>query len=339
MQEPPLNSTENQALDEQVSRLMGRIANGEADALLELYDTTGARFFEMMSRASGDKSAAEGAILDTYTQLWRHARALAKSPSFLRLAGYADRTIEPQDPGGAGAEPDAYLRDMLAVRIQREKQLPGEDSSTPHSEAELFHSLRSMAPSLGQPRRRPVLPWIVASLFALLAAAAAYQWRQTERFLDHSIQRQKEVETGARTDHDAMRAELEATRVNIQRLSQINAILASPGARVVGLAPQSPGADLAQAVFLDLPHNRCIITGRIAPAPEGKSYQVWLATATAKVSAGLLKPDATGVNFESLTIDPALQKIDSILLTVEPEGGSEQPTTRAIAIGRVPSQP
>jgi hypothetical protein len=327
-----MNTTPNQAADEQISTLLQAMAQGDSAALLALYDKTGARLFELMTRASDDGAATEAALLDTYTQLWRQAGTWVESPSFLRLAIYIEEMIRDTDPG---VTPPAYLRDMLATRIEREPQRPGNEGVVLPDERGVEH-FRSAKPSSAAPAQlRIIFLWVIAGTCALIAGVAGYRWMQAERFLDRAILRQKEIEATGRKEQESLRSELERSHLSDQKIGQINTILATRGSRVIGLVPQSPGTDLAQVVFLDAPHNRCVIAGHIRPAPEGMAYQVWFGTLMAYVSAGLVKPDSADMNFATLAIDAGLQKLNSIMITLEPEGGSKQPTMPPIAFGRV----
>ena len=63
----------------------------------------------------------------------------------------------------------------------------------------------------------------------------------------------------------------------------------------------------------------------LAPAPEGQTYQGWLINSETDIrSAGLFLPRPDGTAILLLTGDvPAAQ---AFAITLEPEGGSAQPT-------------
>jgi anti-sigma-K factor RskA len=67
----------------------------------------------------------------------------------------------------------------------------------------------------------------------------------------------------------------------------------------------------------------------IAGLPQlepGKTYQVWLIDAGGPVSAGLLTVDEEGQGVLVVTSPDAIGSFQSLGISVEPEGGSEQPT-------------
>ena len=71
----------------------------------------------------------------------------------------------------------------------------------------------------------------------------------------------------------------------------------------------------------------------LPPLPPGRVYQVWVVTAQAPVSAGLLTPDASGggsVYFETpVDILPPV----AVAVTLEPAGGVPAPTGERYLIG------
>lgn len=67
-----------------------------------------------------------------------------------------------------------------------------------------------------------------------------------------------------------------------------------------------------------------VITG-LPPLEPGKTYQVWL-IAGAPVSAGLLTVDSNGQGVLIVTSQEAIGSFNSLGISVEPEGGSPQPT-------------
>ena len=67
-----------------------------------------------------------------------------------------------------------------------------------------------------------------------------------------------------------------------------------------------------------------VVTG-LPPLEPGKTYQVWL-IADAPVSAGLLTTDANGQGVLIITSTESIGSFKSLGISVEPQGGSSQPT-------------
>ena len=106
-------------------------------------------------------------------------------------------------------------------------------------------------------------------------------------------------------------------------------------------AEQILRADDAEKVFLDLgdagratvvrskSEDRAVIrTEDMVSAPEGKAYELWFIEGEEYVSAGLMpdEPDQTVV------LDGSAAQAAAVGITVEPDGGSEQPTSEPIAV-------
>ena len=69
-------------------------------------------------------------------------------------------------------------------------------------------------------------------------------------------------------------------------------------------------------------HRTVIVTEDMPPAPDGKDYQLWLQTPSEDmVSAGLMPASGNTALLEGNSDDAI-----GVGLSLEPEGGSEQPT-------------
>lgn len=73
----------------------------------------------------------------------------------------------------------------------------------------------------------------------------------------------------------------------------------------------------------------------LPPAPAGKVYQLWFVTAAnAKISAGLIPTDAAGQGYTFIDVPPTIGKLAAAAITLEPDGGSQQPTMPIYAVGK-----
>jgi anti-sigma-K factor RskA len=75
------------------------------------------------------------------------------------------------------------------------------------------------------------------------------------------------------------------------------------------------------------------VTADLPPAPEGKVYQLWFVTPTAKISAGLISTDKTGHGFTIVQFPLNFGELAATAITLEPEGGSQQPTSAIYVLG------
>lgn len=68
-----------------------------------------------------------------------------------------------------------------------------------------------------------------------------------------------------------------------------------------------------------------VVISGLPPLEPGRTYQVWL-IGGAPVSAGLLAVDENGQSVLIITSQEAIGSFNSVGISIEPEGGSEQPT-------------
>lgn len=116
---------------------------------------------------------------------------------------------------------------------------------------------------------------------------------------------------------------------------------------VVALADQVLRAPDARAMTINLGSAQLTVVrsaavGRtvvqsqgMAPAPDGKVYEVWLQTPSKQmVKAGFM----AGGTDQTVLLDGDSRSSIALGVTVEPAGGSDQPTSRPIALISLPSQ-
>jgi RNA polymerase sigma-70 factor, ECF subfamily len=70
---PRIAAFECEAVGIECAELIGRIAEGDQEALTRLYDLTNRRVFGLTLRILTDPTAAEEVVLDVYLQVWQQA--------------------------------------------------------------------------------------------------------------------------------------------------------------------------------------------------------------------------------------------------------------------------
>ena len=73
------------------------------------------------------------------------------------------------------------------------------------------------------------------------------------------------------------------------------AVLAAPDLARIDLQGQPAAPDARARALWSRSRGLVFTAANLPPAPEGKAYQVWVVTAQAPISAGLLTPDTSGV--------------------------------------------
>jgi anti-sigma-K factor RskA len=124
---------------------------------------------------------------------------------------------------------------------------------------------------------------------------------------------------------------LERTEVVARQAEQTNQqlmeLLAEPDAELVTAAGE--GEIRGRAVVAPDRGEAVLVTSGLEPTPADRTYQVWLIDEDAAATpAGLLEVDADGRSLCELSGD--LTETAAIGVTIEPAGGSPQPTTELL---------
>ncbi len=249
-----------------------------------------------------------------------------------------ERAVAAIGLSAAEAAPPEYIRDLLSARIEREPQAPPRASTVNEAveERPVMETPRPNLPSFSMmtpPRkdRSNLFPWMIVVLLAILGLSAAYAWKST---LDLNALLQTKI-SAAQADLDDLRAKLDVHKISSGNLEQILSIAGKPGARLARLVLQTTPSASSAMVIWDTEKGSCLILGALPPPPEGKNYQLWFFTATAKVSAGLFKLDSADRAFETVRVPGEAANAGVAVVTLEPDNGSKIPTFPYFAIGRI----
>jgi anti-sigma-K factor RskA len=188
---------------------------------------------------------------------------------------------------------------------------------------------RDRPAAVRQSSRRVVSNWLPLAASILIAAMlGAYAWALQGRVSSLEAR----LNDAERRASAAQRDTLQARRAADTAQSAM-AVLAAPDLVRIDLAGQAPAPQATARALWSRNRGMVFNTANLPPAPEGRVYQVWVVTAQAPVSAGLLTPDATGrasVVFETpADIAPPI----AIAVTLEPAGGVPAPTGDKYLIG------
>jgi len=163
-----------------------------------------------------------------------------------------------------------------------------------------------VAPPLSGSARPRWLRGVVATAAAVVVALAISLGLLTEELRDRL--------TEARATEQRIAAVLNADDVLTRR------------------APMSGGGQAALAVSPS--RDVAVLLGSGIPAPpDGRTYQLWLIGPQGQTSAGLLEPNPDGHVTRVATGE--LADVHQVALTVEPAGGSQQPTSDPVWVARL----
>jgi anti-sigma-K factor RskA len=88
-----------------------------------------------------------------------------------------------------------------------------------------------------------------------------------------------------------------------------------------------------RAELLTLKDDQAVLVAEnMPPAPEGKTYQIWVIKGDTPKPSGLFEPKGDSI---AAVVETPVEGADAVAVTVEPEGGSKKPTTEPMLVGKV----
>ena len=111
------------------------------------------------------------------------------------------------------------------------------------------------------------------------------------------------------------------------------AVLAAPDLARIDLQGESVAPDARARALWSRSRGLVFTAANLPPAPTGKAYQVWVVTAQAPVSAGLLTTDPTGGGTQYYMTPADIAPPVAVAVTLEPSGGVPSPTGERFLIG------
>jgi len=168
--------------------------------------------------------------------------------------------------------------------------------------------------------------WLSAAAGILLASltgvAVSRRYQAEAATLHEQIRRQKE--------------ELARLELQFRRTRDTVLLVCSPGSKVIDLQGQEALPSAAARMFWDVRKGGWrLYADNLPPAGAGKTYQLWLVTASAKISAGVFDPARDEEPAGSVTIPAAAGPVIAAAITPEPSGGSPQPTGAILLLGKI----
>ena len=194
---------------------------------------------------------------------------------------------------------------------------------------------------------------LVAGVALALAAFALFGFWMQKRVDARLNEAAARVADAERQSEATAAAALQATEATRQEAAKqvADARQSAVQAQIVGNVLAAPdllryslvgvdGDTRARAQVLFSRSRGTVFSASRLPAPaEGRTYQLWLLSRTGPVNAGLLTPDSDGrVTFANDEPIENLARVSGVLVTVEPAGGSTQPSAERVLI-RMPTAP
>ncbi len=138
--------------------------------------------------------------------------------------------------------------------------------------------------------------------------------------------------------NEVSRLRLEQADLQHELLAQREALaqLALPQTQAMAIAGTQvqPNAH-GQMIANPNANSGVLIVADLAPLPPGKAYQFWLIKGNTPVSAGLFNVDPQGRGLLSVSASAPIGSFDAIGVSIEPEGGSPQPTGDIVMLSKL----
>ena len=165
-----------------------------------------------------------------------------------------------------------------------------------------------------------------ASIMAIASVASLLVVRRERDDLTKAMQL-------ASADRFSSSIVLDSLRAAVQDRERLIANLTGPQVAVVTLASNDARAPSAR-MFWDQSVDAWTFVAHNLPALKaGRTYQLWLVTSKAKISAGTFAPNAKGDAVVRATYPLPKDALAAVAVTDEPEAGSLQPTTIPFIVG------
>lgn len=226
-------------------------------------------------------------------------RAIAADPELALEARGLLETTALLAGSVAAAPPPALRADVLAIIAREAARSDEPHAGTPVAAHEVPSSDTPHALIAPKPRRHGVARWQSFALAAVVAGALA-------------------VPTTLAIQNDQRASQVE------QQMSALESAMRQPGAQLV--QGEVDGGGAAAAVLTD---GEAVFTASDLPDPgAGRTYQLWRQDGDHMVSAGVLALHDGRVT----TTVSAEVPVDVLAVSIEPEGGSDAPTTDPVLV-------
>lgn len=129
-------------------------------------------------------------------------------------------------------------------------------------------------------------------------------------------------------------SEMGALKDSFAKLDDLTEFLEDPDVFVIQLSNMHDNPEAGSGVLLDRADDEALFYCLDLEAPpEGKTYQLWVKADGAHKSIAVFKVDGHGTNLVKLESVSNLGNIEQYSVTLEPDGGVEQPSGKMIFAG------
>jgi anti-sigma-K factor RskA len=184
--------------------------------------------------------------------------------------------------------------------------------------------MRTVPQPAALPASRPRQLWLTPAFAVatiIFAGLSAWLWSRDRQDLDRIQGLQVRLSEAQSRTQDLMASS-----------DAISNVLGAPGTVRVALASQPGGPAGRAGVLFNARFGYAVYVGELPPAAAGRSYQLWLVPSSGNpISLGVFSGSQPTIALTARVAPGLVPK--AFAVTVEPEGGSPQPTGPKVLVG------
>ena len=221
--------------------------------------------------------------------------------------------------------PPDIARGVASLTGQGQRVTPGAQRVVTGESKRVTPAQTPFVPDV-KPTRRNVNWYAIAATVAFVLTGAQLMRVTSDRNRMKAELTQPDTTTVAVSPVDSL------TRALSEKDSMI-AAMTGPDVKVVPLTNQGARQPLGRMMWNRSSNDWIMVTYNLRQPKPGMTYQVWLVTDNAKISAGTFKPDANGGTFMHARYALDRNALRAVAITEEPEGGIPSPTGPMVVAG------
>jgi anti-sigma-K factor RskA len=177
--------------------------------------------------------------------------------------------------------------------------------------------------------------WLATAAAVVLGIGLLVTWLQRNQAREEAALARARAETAEAQVREAL-ADLERTRVLLAREQALRNLIGRPDTRLVSLGGLAPAPRArGRVVFDPVTREGYLLASGLAPAPEGKAYELWVIAGGPPIPAGVFQANPDGQAVHRLPDVADVAKVKTFAVTVEPAAGVPAPTGEMVLAGAV----
>jgi anti-sigma-K factor RskA len=188
----------------------------------------------------------------------------------------------------------------------------------------------SSLPEVSSQRTSGTMRWLpLAATIVVAVGLGGYAFSLQERIRELEGRLQQAISQASAAES----AVTEARRVSGELQSAMG-VLAAPDLVRIDLMGQAAAPQASARALWSRARGMVFTSSNLPALPAGRVYQVWVVTAQAPISAGLLTPDPDGTGLAFFSTPPDIPAPAAVAVTIEPAGGVPAPTGGMYLVGK-----